>query len=110
MSQIDFTLHDLPMLLTRNKSKQWRELILIRSTVLVSFLKDNELLINIEPFDNDGNIKESLIIKMSNVTADGLELFKKTIPGWHQFLDKGGKIENISRLEKGLAKIREAKI
>lgn len=97
------------MLLTRNKSKEWREQILKRANVLVSFLNENDLLIDIIPFDNNNNVREDLVIKKSNVTSDGLKLFKKTIPGWSQFLDKGGKIENISRLEKGLIKIREIK-
>lgn len=109
MQDIDFTLYSLPMLLTRNKSKEWREQILARANVLISFLNRSNLLVNIIPFDDDDNLKEDLIIKKSNVTDEGLELFKNVIPGWSQFLDKGGKIENISRLEKGLEKIRKDK-
>lgn len=37
MQDIDFTLYSLPMLLTRNKSKEWREQILARANILVSF-------------------------------------------------------------------------
>lgn len=112
MSEIDFTLHNIPMLLTRNKSKQWQEDIIKSSTVLLGFLKNNELLIGVDPFDEQGELKTDTVIKMSNVTKDGLELFKTTVDGWYNYLAKStvpNKYENISRLEKGLAKIREGK-
>ena len=47
---------------------------------------------------------------MSNVTEDGLALFKNTVDGWYNYLARStdpNKYENISRLEKGLAKIRD---
>lgn len=97
------------MLLTRNKSKEWREQILKRANVLVSFLNENDLLIDIIPFDNNNNVREDLVIKNQTSQVTDLNYLKKTIPGGAQFLDKGGKIENISRLEKGLIKIREIK-
>ena len=109
MQDIDFTLYSLPMLLTRNKSKEWREQILARANILVSFLYKNNLLVSVTPFDGDNILKEDLVIIISNVSNEGLELFKSVIPRWSQFLDKGGKIENISRLEKGLDKIRSCK-
>jgi hypothetical protein len=34
-----------------------------------------------------------------------LDLFKKAIPAWHSFVDKGGKVEDVSRLERALAKM-----
>ncbi|OCG77965.1 hypothetical protein A9G42_00975 [Gilliamella sp. Nev6-6] len=46
------------------------------------------------------------------VTEDGFDLFRKYVSGWLKYLDKStveNKYENISRLEKGLAKIRELK-
>jgi hypothetical protein len=48
----------------------------------------------------------------SSVTEDGFELFKKDVQGWFLYLDRSvaeNKFENISRLEKSLAKIRELK-
>lgn len=112
MSKIDFTLHNIPLLLTRNKSKQWQEDIIQSSTALLKFLKNNELLIGIEPFDDAGKLKTDTVIKMSNVTQEGLELFKTTVDEWYKYLAKStvpDKYKNISRLEKGLAKIRKTK-
>jgi hypothetical protein len=43
----------------------------------------------------------------SNLTDEGFELFKNAVQGWLKFVDRGGNIENISRLEKGLAHLRE---
>ncbi|NIF22093.1 hypothetical protein [Candidatus Pantoea multigeneris] len=106
MSESDFTVRSVPMLLSRNKSQEWRDIVLLRSGMLMRFLKTHNLLINVEPFDENGNVKDDLVIKKSHLTDDGLELFKKVIPGWSQYLDKGGDVNNINRLIKGLEKIR----
>jgi len=55
----------------------------------------------------DGTLKIDLIPKKSDVDARCLELYRKAIPGWHAFLDRGGKLDNISRLEKGLAQLSQ---
>lgn len=112
MSDIDLNLHNIPMLITRNKSKEWEEGIIRSSTSLLNFMERNELLVNIKPFDKDGNLKLDTVLKMSNVTEEGLEFYKKVVIGWQNYLAKStapDKYENISRLEKGLAKIREGK-
>ncbi|KAA8993832.1 hypothetical protein FJU30_26460 [Affinibrenneria salicis] len=109
MGETDFTLHNVQMLLTRNKSKQWQEEIIKSSTVLLGFLKNNGLLVGVDPFDEQGELKTDTVIKMSNITEDGLALFKNTVDGWYNYLARStapDKYENISRLEKGLAKIR----
>ncbi|MCX8642513.1 MULTISPECIES: hypothetical protein [unclassified Gilliamella] len=108
----DYTLHNLPMLLTRNKNKWWLDSVMQSSTALLSFLKKHELLIGVEPFDEQGNLKTNTVIKKSNLTPDGLELYKTAVDGWYNYLDRStvaDKYQNVSRLEKGLAKIRENK-
>ncbi|WP_205965253.1 hypothetical protein [Paraburkholderia flava] len=109
MTMVDLSLHNIPVLLSANKSDAYRDQIIRISTSLLNFLKENDLLVNADPFDEGGKIKEDFVLRMSNVTPDGLELFKKIIPGWSAYIDKGGEIENVSRLEKGLKKIREEK-
>jgi len=107
----DYILHNIPTLLTRNKSKQWQEDVIESSKSLLLFLKKNKLLIDIEPFDELGELKKDTVIKKSNVTKEGLELFKTTINGWYNYLGKSNainKFNNISRLEEGLKKIRAA--
>lgn len=109
MNMVDLSLYNIPVLLSANKSDAYRDQIIRVSTVLLGFLKEHDLLVKAEPFGADGKVKEDFVLIMSNVTGDGLELFKKVVPGWSAYIDKGGEIENISRLEKGLQKIREGK-
>lgn len=109
MNAIDFNLHNIPMLLSASEDKEYQDRIIKKSEMLVNFLLKNGLLVNIEPFDEKNEIKKDLVIRMSNVTDLGLELFKKIIPSWFAYLDKGGEIENVSRLEKGLEKLKKSK-
>lgn len=112
MNEIDYTLLDLPMLLTRNKNKWWQDPIMQSSIALFGFLKKHELLIGVEPFDEQGNLKTDTVLKKSNLTPEGQELFDIAVDGWFNYLDKSTnptKYQNVSRLEKGLAKIRESK-
>ncbi|MEE3664891.1 hypothetical protein V2I52_23785 [Brenneria sp. g21c3] len=111
MSNVDFTLYSIPTLISRNKSKEYQKSIIRAATALFHFMDDNQLLVNIRPFDETGNLNIDIVVKVSNVTDDGFKLFKnKVISGWHDYLDRStapDKYENISRLEKGLAKIRD---
>ncbi|WP_085677354.1 MULTISPECIES: hypothetical protein [unclassified Pseudomonas] len=104
MSDLNFTLCSIPMLLSRNKSADYQRQIIERYTVLMGFLWSREL-IRLDPFDESGGLKLDLIIKKSDATSACLELFKKAIPAWHNFVDKGGEVENVSRLEIALTKI-----
>lgn len=56
---------------------------------LLNFLYRNDLLVDIHPFNDDGSIKEELVIKKSNVTDEGLQLFIKPVNNWFNALDKG---------------------
>ncbi|NAT59286.1 hypothetical protein CU666_14275 [Pseudomonas syringae pv. actinidifoliorum] len=107
MNDIDFTLCSVPMLYSRNKSKEYQERIIKKLTVLLAFMKANDLFEK-NPFNSDGSLNKEFILKKSEATADGVEMFKKVIPGWFSYLDKGGDIDNIARLEKGLEKIRKS--
>ncbi|QAR31674.1 DNA polymerase III [Ornithobacterium rhinotracheale] len=105
----DLTLFDLKVFLNANKSEWWKNYYLEMSSVLSNFLIDNNLLVDIMPFDDDGNVKLDLTIKQSNLTPEGVELFKKAIPNWYKSHERGAEISKISILEKGLKKIRESK-
>lgn len=110
MSGVDLNLHNVSMLISRNKSKEWEDGIIRSSASLIKFMLENHLLVNIEPFDENGKLKLDTALKMSNVTEEGLEFYKKVVIGWKNYLAKStapNKYENISRLEKGLEKIRD---
>ena len=79
----------------------------------MQFLYDNALLIGINPFIKDGTLDLNTEIRLSNLTGEGIALFKnKTVDGWLGYFDRStspNRFNNINRLEKGLAKLREAK-
>jgi hypothetical protein len=103
----DVVLHSVPDMISANRSKAWHDKIVQLSTVLMCFLKNNGIIVSVEPFDDDGKIKEDFVLMKSNLRDEGFELFKNAVQGWLKFVDRGGNIENISRLEKGLAHLRE---
>ena len=51
-------------------------------------------------------VDENLVIKKSNLTSEGFELFKKAIPNWYKAHERGTPVEKTTILEKALAKIR----
>lgn len=107
--KVDLPLYDYQVFLNANKSKEYQERVYLRTKILVDFLYRNNLLVNLIPYDKNGDVKLDLIIYESNVTPEGDKLFMKTIPNWYKAHDRGTPIEKISILEKGLEKIRAAK-
>ena len=103
---MDYTLLNLAVHLSANNNPEYKKQVINTSISLMHFFYDNKLLIDIEPFDKNGVIKADLVVKKSNVTVEGLELFKKPVQDWFKFIDKGGNPENVSRLSKALEKIR----
>jgi len=98
-------------LLARSKNIEYKESILKTRRALFRFLFDNNLLIDLNPFDEVGELNINIAVRRENLTDNGLELFKKrTVDRWLNYLDRStapNKYENISRLEKGLKNIRE---
>ena len=109
---IDYPLYNIPMLLTKNKSKKLQDAVIETATALFGFLKKQKLLIDLEPFDEQGKLKTDTVIKRENVTPEGLALFNTAVEEWLKYLNRSqaaNKYENLSRLENGLAQIRESK-
>lgn len=106
MEDLNFTLCSVPMLYSRNKSKEYQERIVLKLTVLLEFLKKNDL-ISVDPFKADGSLDLDFILKKNDAKPECVELFKKVIPGWFSYLDKGGDVNNIKRLSEGLKKIMD---
>ena len=105
MIETDFTLCSLPMLYSRNKNRTYQERITRSLTALLTFMKATDLFAK-DPFNSDGSLNRDFVLKQSEVTAEGVEMFRKVVPGWFNYLDKGGTVDNLTRLEKGLEKIR----
>ena len=106
---MDFVLFDYQLLLNRSEDTDYKESILKSTIPLMRFLKTNNLLVDIDPLNEDGSIKENIVIRKSNVTDEGLQLFVKPVNNWWNALDRGTSPEKITILENGLKKIRSAK-
>ena len=106
---MDFVLFDHQLLLNRSNDIDYKEGIIKSTISLMNFLKKNGLLVDIEPFNEDGSIKENIVIRKSNVTDEGFQLFIKPVNNWWNALDRGTPPEKVTILENGLKKIRAAK-
>ena len=72
---MDITLFNFRTFWEANADEDYREDTIRMSIALMTFLKNNNLLVDIDPFNEDGSIKEDLIIRKSNVTDEGFQLF-----------------------------------
>jgi len=105
---MDFVLFDHQLLLNRSNDIDYKEGIIKSTISLMNFLKKNDLLIGIDPFNEDGSIKENIVIRKSNLTDEGFQLFLKPVNNWWDALDRGTPPEKVTILENGLKKIRAA--
>ncbi len=105
---MDVTLFNFQTFWEANADEDYREDIIRMSIALMTFLKKNGLLVDIDPFNEDGSIKENIVIRKSNVTDEGFQLFVKPVNNWWNALDRGTPPEKVTILENGLKKIRAA--
>ncbi|WP_234012221.1 hypothetical protein [Cronobacter dublinensis] len=56
----------------------------------------------IEPFEDDGSLKEDLVLYSSDLTDVGNLLFKEYYPKWSSYIDRGGDVNNTKILSDGL--------
>ena len=105
----DIVLFDFDAFILGSKDVDYQEAIKKMSLSLMKFLIENDLLVNINPFNQDGSVKKDLIIKKSNLTDEGFQLFVKPVNNWWNALDRGTPPEKVTILENGLKKIRAVK-
>ena len=106
---MDFVLFDFDAFISGSKDVDYQEAIKKMSLSLMKFLIENDLLVDINPFNQDGSVKKDLIIKKSNLTDEGFQLFVKPVNNWWNALDRGTPPEKVTILENGLKKIRATK-
>ena len=85
----DIVLFDSDAFISGSKDVDYQEAIKKMSLSLMKFLIENDLLVNINPFNQDGSVKKDLIIKKSNLTEEGFQLFVKPVNNWWNALDRG---------------------
>ena len=105
----DIVLFDFDAFISGSKDIDYQEAIKKMSLTLMKILIENDLLVDINPFNQDKSVKKDLIIKKSNLTDEGFQLFVKPVNNWWNALDRGTPPEKVTILENGLKKIRAAK-
>ena len=105
----DIVLFDFDAFISGSKDIDYQEAIKKMSLTLMKFLIENDLLVDINPFNQDKSVKKDLIIKKSNLTDEGFQLFVKPVNNWWNALDRGTPPEKVTILENGLKKIRAKK-
>ena len=105
----DIVLFDFDAFISGSKDIDYQEAIKKMSLTLMKFLIENDLLVDINPFNQDKSVKKDLIIKKSNLTDEGFQLFVKPVNNWWNALDRGTPPEKVTILENGLKKIRVTK-
>lgn len=78
----DIVLFDFDAFISGSKDIEYQEAIKKMSLSLMKFLIENDLLVDINPFNQDGSVKKDLIIKKSNLTDEGFQLFVKPVNNW----------------------------
>ncbi|AHG19461.1 hypothetical protein Z042_07360 [Chania multitudinisentens RB-25] len=89
-------------LLKRSKNLSYREQITNITKILMTFLKENNL-VTLEPFKEDGSLKDDLALYSSDLTENGNLLFKEYYPKWSGYIDRGGDFNNTKILSDGLS-------
>jgi hypothetical protein len=102
----DHVRYSYPDFLNRSKKTSYRQAVTARGKSLMKFLLENNLVL-INPFKDDGEIKDDLVIRLSNLTQEGAEILNEPVAKWWSFVEKGGDVNDISILEKSLSKIRK---
>jgi hypothetical protein len=92
-------------ILNASKSKDYKNRVREKHTILMNFLISNNLL-KLNPLDADGFIKEDVILYANDFNDGAEKLFGKPVMKWLQYIDKGGSIDNLKILQKGLDDIR----
>lgn len=105
---VDLTKYSVSLLYSRSKNLDYKKSIKESSTSLLVFLKEQGLITD-DPLDEHGVLKLDFIVKESDLSPEGIELFKEAIPAWLRKLDRGINPEDTSFLLGALDEIRKAR-
>jgi hypothetical protein len=103
---MDILRYSYPTMLKRSKSLSYRQQVTLMTTVLMKFLVEHNLIL-INPFNEDGSIKENLQLRSSDLTDVDNQFFKEVFPKWSAYIDRGGDILKTTSLLNGLKKLKK---
>ncbi|GAB1154425.1 hypothetical protein YWY31_04500 [Paenibacillus illinoisensis] len=97
--------YSYPTMLKRSKSLSYRQQVTSMTTVLMNFLVEHQLIV-IDPFHEDGSLREDLVLRSTDLTDVGNEFFREVFPKWSAYIDRGGDIHKTTILLNGLNKLQ----
>lgn len=97
--------YSYPTMLMRSKSLSYRQQVTSMTTVLMNFLVEHKLIV-IEPFYEDGSLREDLVLRSTDLTDLGNEFYREVSPKWSAYIDRGGDIHKTTILLNGLNKLQ----
>jgi len=75
----NIVLTDVALMLSRNKSREWKQNIIRTETSLVKFLYDNNLLVKMHPFDDNGDLKLDTVIRKKTLRTKDFSCSNKEL-------------------------------
>lgn len=103
----DFELIGIDVFLSASKQRDHRLLVRQVFMTLVDFLQRNGLVTRVL-LPEDEEISDSFVIRRSDLTDEGYELYRRAEQGWLGAIDRGRKPSNTSILERALRSIRNS--
>lgn len=101
----DLELLDARFLLQASKNRSYQKQVRQMLKTLASFLQDNGLVTR-ELLPKTEEITEDFIIRRSDLTAAGLELYRSAEARWFDAVDRGVSPADTTILERSLRAIR----
>jgi hypothetical protein len=103
----DFLITEVKGLFAASKNLEYRSRVVRSFRAFINFLQANGLTTR-QILAAEEPVTESLRIMKSDLTDEGFEVVKAAYDKWRRGHDRGKEIEDVSVLEKALAKLRQA--
>jgi hypothetical protein len=98
-------LFDLGFLWSASKNNTYRNSLLQMTNALVNFLNTKELTTVVLTAPDEKSAQD-FTIRLSDLTAEGLEVYKVAERRWMPALDRGSKPSDVTILERALNNLR----
>jgi hypothetical protein len=102
----DIPIMEIAVLLAASRNRAYRQSVLDSFRVMVEFLQANGLVAR-ELIPSGEIPGETFELWEGDLTPEGVLLVDKVVPRWFNWIEKGNPINDVSILERGLAKIRK---
>ena len=103
---IDHVRFSYPHFLNASKNTSYRKSIKSMGKSLMRFLVENNLIL-FNPFKEDGELKDDLTVRISDLTPEGVEILSAPVAKWWDFIDKSGDANDVKILKNALDQIRQ---